>query len=43
MINLIRPKMDMPELFKRGTDIEVIGRFKETLAYNNFERRIKKI
>lgn len=33
----IRPKMDMEQLFQRGTDINTPGRFQETLAYNNFE------
>ena len=31
-----RPKMDMDQLFMRGTDITLTSRFKETLAYNNF-------
>lgn len=35
----IRPKMDMDQLFQRGTDIETTGRFKETLAYNNFNKK----
>ncbi|MFS0577434.1 globin-coupled sensor protein [Sporosarcina sp. 179-K 3D1 HS] len=33
----IRPKMDMEQLFKRGTDIEITGRFKDTLHYNHYE------
>lgn len=35
----IRPKMDMDQLFKRGTDIETSGRFKNTLAYNHFHKQ----
>lgn len=33
----IRPKMDMEQLFKRGTDIETASRFQQTLAYNHFQ------
>lgn len=33
----IRPKMDMDQLFARGTDIELAGRFQETLHYNHFQ------
>lgn len=32
----IRPKMNVEQLLERGTDLEVSGRFLETLAYNNF-------
>ncbi|WP_313892814.1 globin-coupled sensor protein [Psychrobacillus sp.] len=39
MINSIRPKMDMAGLLTRGTDIEVDGRFGETLVFNNFEKK----
>lgn len=35
----IRPKMEVDQLFKRGTDIEASGRFKETLAYNHFQQK----
>lgn len=34
----IRPKMDIDQLFKRGTNIEASGRFKETLTYNHFQQ-----
>lgn len=34
----IRPKMDIEQLFLRGTDINTVGRFKETLAYNHFNQ-----
>lgn len=32
----IRPKLNMEQLFERGTDIDTPGRFHETLAYNHF-------
>lgn len=33
----IRPKLDIEQLFKRGTDLNATGRFQETLAYNHFQ------
>ncbi|WP_342513435.1 globin-coupled sensor protein [Sporosarcina sp. FSL K6-1522] len=33
----IRPKMDMEQLFKRGTDIQTAARFQQTLSYNHFQ------
>lgn len=36
MFASFRPKAEVQDLFKRGTDLQVSGRFKETLAFNNF-------
>ena len=36
MFASFRPKAEVQDLFKRGTDLKVSGRFKETLAFNNF-------
>lgn len=36
MFASFRPKANVQDLFKRGTDLQVSGRFKETLAFNNF-------
>lgn len=33
-----RPKMDVEQLLKRGTDLEAPPRFKDTLHYNHFEK-----
>lgn len=34
----IRPKLNMEQLFHRGTDIEAPERFQDTLAYNHFQK-----
>ncbi|WP_397538405.1 methyl-accepting chemotaxis protein [Rummeliibacillus pycnus] len=39
MFTSIRPKLEMNQLLERGTDISINGRFKETLAFNHFERK----
>lgn len=36
MFSTIKPKANLNDLMARGTDLEVSGRFKETLAFNNF-------
>ena len=36
MFASFRPKANVQDLFKRGTDLQVTGRFKDTLAFNNF-------
>lgn len=36
MFTSIRPKAEIQDLFQRGTDLSASGRFKETLAFNNF-------
>lgn len=36
MFTRIRPKAELEELFKRGTDLGATGRFNKTLAFNNF-------
>lgn len=45
MFSTIRPKLEIKQLFERGTDISINGRFKETLAFNHFthndEERLK--
>ena len=38
MFSSIKPKADLDILFARGTDIEASGRFKCTLAFNNFKK-----
>lgn len=35
----IRPKMDMEQLFARGTDIKITGRFQDTLHYNHYRMK----
>lgn len=37
-MTLFRPKLNLEEHFSQGTDIEAVGRFKETLVYNNFHK-----
>lgn len=37
-ISAIRPKMNMEQLFERGTDIEIKGRFQQTLFYNHYQK-----
>ena len=39
MFSSIRPKADLEVLFARGTDIQASGRFKSTLAFNNFKKQ----
>lgn len=39
MFSSIKPKADLDVLFTRGTDIEASGRFKCTLAFNNFTKK----
>lgn len=39
MFATIRPKLEMAQLLQRGTDINTVGRFKDTLAFNNFHKR----
>ena len=36
MFTRIRPKAELEELFKRGTDLGATGRFNKTLAFNHF-------
>lgn len=36
MFSTIKPKANLNDLMARGTDLGVSGRFKETLAFNNF-------
>lgn len=36
-MTLFRPKMDIEQVVKRGTDIEIAGRFQQTLSYNHFQ------
>ncbi|MFJ7737413.1 methyl-accepting chemotaxis protein [Lysinibacillus sp. NPDC097287] len=47
MFSSIRPKAELEELLKRGTDLGATGRFKKTLAFNNFnakdEQNLKKL
>lgn len=35
----IRPKMEMEQLFQRGTDLQAPSRFQETLEYNHFQSK----
>ena len=35
----IKPKANLDDLFSRGTDLPATGRFKETLAFNNFTQK----
>ncbi|MCH7322637.1 methyl-accepting chemotaxis protein [Solibacillus sp. MA9] len=37
MFSALKPKAELHDLFERGTDITATGRFKETLAFNNFK------
>ena len=39
MFSSIKPKADLDVLFARGTDIQASGRFKSTLAFNNFTKQ----
>ena len=39
MFSKLKPKADIEQLFERGTDIEVNGRIKHTLHYNNFKQK----
>lgn len=39
MISSIRPKANVQDLFKRGTDLNASGRFKKTLAFNYFNEK----
>ena len=43
MFSSIKPKADLNVLFARGTDLEASGRFKHTLAFNNFKNTTQKI
>lgn len=36
MLSKFKPKAEISDLFKRGTDIEATGRLKSTLEYNHF-------
>ena len=36
MFSSIRPKAELEELLKRGTDLHATGRFYQTLAFNHF-------
>lgn len=36
MFEKLKPKVNIDQLLQYGTDIEIKGRFKETLAYNHF-------
>ena len=38
MFSSFKPKADLNVLFARGTDLEASGRFKCTLAFNNFKK-----
>jgi len=42
MFSSIKPKADLEDLFRRGTDIESTGRFAQTLAFNNFTKEDQK-
>lgn len=37
MLSKLKPKADLNLIFERGTDIQVSGRIKETLHFNNFK------
>ncbi|KOY83576.1 CZB domain-containing protein [Lysinibacillus macroides] len=37
MFSSIRPKAELDELLKRGTDLHATGRFHQTLAFNHFQ------
>ncbi|WP_274310417.1 methyl-accepting chemotaxis protein [Solibacillus daqui] len=37
MFSALKPKAELHDLFERGTDLIATGRFKETLAFNNFK------
>lgn len=39
MFSSIRPKAELDELLKRGTDLSATGRFNKTLAFNNFNAK----
>lgn len=39
MFSSIRPKAELDELLKRGTDLNATGRFNKTLAFNNFNAK----
>lgn len=39
MFSSLRPKAELDELLKRGTDLTATGRFKTTLAFNNFNAK----
>ncbi|MGM9943448.1 MAG: methyl-accepting chemotaxis protein [Lysinibacillus sp.] len=39
MFSLFKPKADLDVLFERGTNIQASGRFKSTLAFNNFNKK----
>lgn len=39
MLASIRPKAEVKDLLKRGTDLTATGRFKETLAFNHFTEK----
>ncbi|WP_332650199.1 globin-coupled sensor protein [Lysinibacillus sp. 54212] len=38
MFSTIKPKADLNDLFSRGTDIPAVGRFYDTLVFNNFKQ-----
>ncbi len=39
MFSSIKPKANLDILFARGTDLQASGRFKSTLAFNNFKKQ----
>lgn len=39
MFSSIRPKAELDDLLKRGTDLTATGRFKKTLTFNNFNAK----
>ncbi len=39
MFSSMKPKADLDTLFARGTDLNVSGRFKHTLAFNHFQQK----
>lgn len=39
MFSALKPKAELSDIFARGTDLNVTGRFHETLVFNNFQQR----
>ncbi|GGG14263.1 hypothetical protein GCM10007425_05660 [Lysinibacillus alkalisoli] len=39
MFSSLRPKAELDDLLKRGTDLPVTGRFKDNLAFNHFTKK----
>lgn len=39
MFSSIRPKAELEELLKRGTNLSATGRFNKTLAFNHFNQQ----